>query len=114
MVEQALIVRDMLKEEGIDVAVLNIHTIKPLDTALVTAYAQQMGAMVVSEEHSIIGGLGSAVCEALSGICPIPVIRHGVEDIFGKSAPAKELLAYYGLNAEGIVKKVKLAISLKH
>ena len=114
MVEQALIARDMLKEEGIDVAVLNIHTIKPLDTALVTAYAQQTGAMVVSEEHSVIGGLGSAVCEALSGICPIPVIRHGVEDIFGKSAPAKELLAYYGLNAEGIVKKVKLAISLKH
>ncbi len=114
MVEQALIARDMLKKEGIDVAVLNIHTIKPLDTALVTAYAQQTGAMVVSEEHSIIGGLGSAVCEALSGICPIPVIRHGVEDIFGKSAPAKELLAYYGLNAEGIVKKVKLAISLKH
>ncbi|MBQ8739039.1 MAG: transketolase family protein [Clostridia bacterium] len=114
MVEQALIARDMLKEEGIDVAVLNIHTIKPLDTALITAFAQQTGAMVVSEEHSIIGGLGSAVCEALSGVCPIPVIRHGVEDVFGKSAPAKELLEYYGLNAAGIVKKVKTAISLKH
>ena len=114
MVEQALIARDMLKEEGIDVAVLNIHTIKPLDTALITAFAQQTGAMVVSEEHSIIGGLGSAVCEALSGVCPIPVIRHGVEDVFGKSAPAKELLEYYGLNATGIVKKVKTAISLKH
>ena len=89
-------------------------TIKPLDTALITAFAQQTGAMVVSEEHSIIGGLGSAVCEALSGVCPIPVIRHGVEDVFGKSAPAKELLEYYGLNAAGIVKKVKIAISLKH
>ena len=100
--------------EGISAAVVNIHTIKPLDTQLLIACAQQTGAMVVSEEHSVIGGLGSAVCEALSGVCPIPIIRHGVEDTFGKSAPAKELLEYYGLNAQGIVEKARLALSMKH
>ena len=114
MVEQALIAREILAKDGISAAVVNIHTIKPLDTQLILALAQQTGAMVVSEEHSIIGGLGSAVCEALCGVCPIPVIRHGVEDTFGKSAPAKELLEYFKLNAEGIVEKVKLAISMKH
>lgn len=114
MVEQALIARDLLAMEGISAAVVNIHTIKPLDTQLLIACAQQTGAMVVSEEHSVIGGLGSAVCEALSGVCPIPIIRHGVEDTFGKSAPAKELLEYYGLNAQGIVEKARLALSMKH
>ena len=114
MVEQALLAREMLAAEGISAAVVNIHTIKPLDTQLILACAQQTGAVVTTEEHNIIGGLGSAVCEALSGVCPVPVIRHGVEDTFGKSAPAKELLEYYGLNANGIVEKVKQAIQLKH
>ncbi len=114
MVEQALIASEMLAKEGISASVVNIHTIKPLDTELLIACAQQTGAMVVTEEHSVIGGLGSAVCEALSGVCPIPVVRHGVEDTFGKSAPAKELLEYYNLNANGIVEKVKQALSMKH
>ena len=114
MVEQALLAREMLAAEGISAAVVNIHTIKPLDTQLLIACAQQTGAMVVSEEHSIIGGLGSAVCEALSGVCPIPIVRHGVEDVFGKSAPAKELLEYFNLNAKGIVEKAKIALSMKH
>ena len=114
MVEQALLAREMLAAEGISVAVVNIHTIKPLDTQLILACAQQTGAVVTTEEHNIIGGLGSAVCESLAGVCPVPVIRHGVEDTFGKSAPAKELLEHYGLNANGIVEKVKKAISLKH
>lgn len=114
MVEQALLAKEMLEEEGISACVVNIHTIKPLDKALVIACAQQTGAVVTTEEHSIIGGLGSAVCETLSGVCPVPVVRHGVEDTFGKSAPAKELLEYYNLNAKGIVEKVKLAISMKH
>ena len=114
MVEQALIARDILAEEGISAEVINIHTIKPLDTEMIVASAQQTGVVVTSEEHSIIGGLGSAVCEALSGICPVPVVRHGVEDVFGKSAPAKDLIEYFSLNAKGIVEKVKLALKLKH
>ena len=114
MVEQALLASEMLASEGISAGVVNIHTIKPLDTQLLIALAQQTGAMVVTEEHSVIGGLGSAVCEALAGVCPIPVVRHGVEDVYGKSAPAKELLEYYKLNALGIVEKAKQAIKMKH
>ena len=113
MVEQALIAREMLLADGISAAVINIHTIKPLDNEILIAAAQQTGAIVSTEEHSVIGGLGSAVCEALAGVCPVPVVRHGVEDIYGKSAPAKELLDYYKLNAEGICEKVKIALSMK-
>ena len=113
MVEQALIAREMLLADGISAAVINIHTIKPLDNEILIAAAQQTGAIVTTEEHSVIGGLGGAVCEALAGVCPVPVVRHGVEDIYGKSAPAKELLDYYKLNAEGICEKVKIALSMK-
>ena len=113
MVEQALIAREMLLADGISATVINIHTIKPLDKEILIAAAQQTGAIVTTEEHNVIGGLGSAVCEALAGVCPVPVIRHGVEDIYGKSAPAKELLDYYKLNAEGICEKVKIALSMK-
>ncbi len=113
MVEQALIAREMLASEGISAEVINIHTIKPLDTELIVASAQQTGAVVTTEEHNVIGGLGGAVCETLSGICPVPVVRHGVEDIFGKSAPAKDLLEHFSLNAKGIVEKVKLALTMK-
>jgi transketolase len=113
MVEQALIAREMLLADGISAAVINIHTIKPLDNEILIAAAQQTGAIVTTEEHNVIGGLGSAVCEALAGVCPVPVVRHGVEDIYGKSAPAKELLDYYKLNAEGICEKVKIALSMK-
>ena len=113
MVEQALIAREMLLADGISAAVINIHTIKPLDNEILIAAAQQTGAIVTTEEHCVIGGLGSAVCEALAGVCPVPVVRHGVEDIYGKSAPAKELLDYYKLNAEGICEKVKVALSMK-
>ena len=113
MVEQALIAREMLASEGISAEVINIHTIKPLDTELIVASAQQTGAIVTTEEHNIIGGLGGAVCEAVSGICPVPVVRHGVEDVFGKSAPAKDLIEHFSLNAKGIVEKVKLALTMK-
>ena len=113
MVEQALIAREMLLAEGISAAVINIHTVKPIDKEILIAAAQQTGAIVTSEEHNVIGGLGSAVCEVLAGVCPVPVVRHGVEDVYGKSAPAKELLDYYQLNAEGICEKVKLALSMK-
>ena len=113
MVEQALIAREMLSGMGISASVINMHTVKPLDTKTLVAEAQQTGAVVVSEEHSIIGGLGSAVAECLAEVCPVPVIKHGVNDEFGRSGPAKELIEYYGLNAKGIVEKVKEALKLK-
>ena len=113
MVEQALIAREILRADGISAAVINMHTIKPIDKELLIAEAQQTGAIVTTEEHNIIGGLGGAVAEVLSEVCPVPVVRHGVEDKFGKSGPGKELLEYFGLNAQGIVEKVKIAVSLK-
>ena len=113
MVEQALIAREMLRGDGISASVVNIHTIKPLDTALLIAEAQQTGAIVTTEEHNVMGGLGGAVAEALSEVCPVPVVRHGVPDQFGKSGAGKDLLEYFGLNAKGIVEKVKIALNLK-
>ncbi len=113
MVERALKAAELLKAEGIDAAVINMASIKPLDKELVQKYAAQCGAIVTTEEHSIIGGLGSAVCEAVSEQGACPVIRHGVEDCFGKSGPALDLLDLFKLNAEGIAEKAKLAVSLK-
>lgn len=114
MVEQALIARDMLLPRGITATVINIHTIKPIDKEILIAAAQQTGAVVTTEEHNIIGGLGSAVAEVLSEVCPVPVVRHGVNDEFGKSGPASELIDYYQLNAQGIVEKVLVALSMKN
>ena len=113
MVERALEARELLREEGISASVINMHTVKPLDTQLLIAEAQQTGAIVTTEEHNVLGGLGSAVAEALSEVCPVPVIKHGVPDQFGKSGAGKDLLEYFGLNAQGIVEKVKLALTLK-
>ncbi|MBQ8840732.1 MAG: transketolase family protein [Clostridia bacterium] len=113
MVEEALIAREMLMADGISVAVINMHTVKPLDKEMLLAEAQQTGAIVTSEEHNVIGGLGSAVAEAVAEICPVPVVRHGIEDVFGKSGPAKELIEHYNLNARGIVEKVKQVIEMK-
>ena len=112
-VEQALAARELLAAEGISASVINIHTIKPLDEDLVVAEAQKTGAIVTCEEHSIIGGLGGAVAECLSAKCPTPVLRVGVEDVFGRSGPAKELVSYFGLDAASIAAKAKAAISLK-
>lgn len=113
MVARALEAADLLKEEGIDAAVINMASIKPLDNDLVVKYAEKCGAMVTTEEHSIIGGLGSAVCDLVAERAICPVVRHGVEDTFGQSGPALKLLDLYGLNAEGIAAKAKFAISLK-
>ncbi len=113
MVARALKAADLLKEEGIDAAVINMASIKPLDNDLVIKYAEKCGAMVTTEEHSIIGGLGSAVCDLVAERAICPVVRHGVEDTFGQSGPALDLLDLYGLNAEGIATKAKFAISLK-
>lgn len=113
MVGEAVKAADILADKGINAAVINISSIKPLDKELVVEYAKKCGAAVTSEEHSVIGGLGSAVCEAICENCACPVVRHGVDDKYGKSAAALKVLEHYGLNAEGIVEKAMLSISLK-
>lgn len=113
MVNEALMAADQLAGEGINARVLNIHTIKPLDTEILCKAARETGAIVTAEEHSIIGGLGGAVAEALSACCPVPVLRVGVEDTFGASGPAVEMLKVYGLDAAHIAAKAKQAIACK-
>ena len=113
MVHVALDAAELLKAEGIDARVLNIHTIKPLDNELLIKAARETGAIVTAEEHNIIGGLGSAVAEAVCEAAPVSVLRVGVEDKFGKSGKVPELLEEYGLTAENIAKKAKAAIALK-
>ena len=113
MVQMALEAAERLAGEGISVRVIDMHTIKPLDTDLLLQAARETGCLVTSEEANVVGGLGSAVCEALSGACPVPVVRQGVEDQFGRSGAAQKVLAAYGLTVEGIVDKVRQAISLK-
>lgn len=112
-VEQAMLARELLAAEGISASVVNISTIKPLDEELVVAEATRCGAVVTCEEHNIIGGLGGAVCECLAEKKPTPVLRIGVQDVFGRSGPAKELISYFGLDAASIAAKAKAAISLK-
>ena len=113
MVHLAMEAANMLAEEGISAEVINIHTIKPLDTELIAESAKKTGAVVTAEEHSIIGGFGAAVCEALSESYPVPIMRVGVEDKYGKSGKVPPLLEEYGLTAENIVNKAKKAISMK-
>ena len=103
----------ILESEGISVNLINMATIKPLDKEAVIAAAKKTGCIVTAEEHNIIGGLGSAVSEAVCEEYPVPVVKLGVEDTFGKSGPAVELLHLFGLDAEHIVEKAKLALSLK-
>lgn len=112
-VEQALLARDILAEEGISASVINICTIKPLDEDLIVAEAKKCGCIVTCEEHTVIGGLGAAVCECLAEKCPTPVLRVGINDEFGRSGPAKELVSYYHLDAQSIAEKAKAAIALK-
>ncbi len=113
MVHLALEAADMLAEEGISAEVINIHTIKPLDNGMIVASAKKTGAVVTAEEHSVIGGLGSAVCDVLSAECPTPVLKVGVEDAYGRSGKVPELLEIYGLTAKNIAAKAKLAIAGK-
>lgn len=98
---------EKLAEDGIDAKVINIHTIKPLDEELVVAAAKETGKVVTVEEHSVIGGLGSAVCDVLSEQAPAKVLKIGINDVFGESGPAAELLVKYGLDTESIYKKIK-------
>ena len=113
MVNEALIAAENLEKEGISAAVVNIHTIKPIDKDIIVKAAKETGCIVTSEEHSVIGGLGSAVSEVVTETCPVPVVKHGVYDEFGQSGPAVELLKVYGLDAEHIAEKAKEAIALK-
>ena len=113
MVAEAMKAKDILAEEGICARVINICTIKPVDTELLCTASKETGAIVTAEEHSIYGGLGSAVCEAICETAPCPVIRVGVQDTYGSSGPAKEVLEYYGLTAKNIAENAKKAISAK-
>lgn len=113
MVGMALEAAQALASEGVDVRVINIHTIKPLDQELLVTAARETGCIVTSEEHSVIGGLGEAVCSLLAQRCPVPVVRHGVNDLFGRSGKAWDVLAYFGLTPQGIVDQVHKALALK-
>ena len=106
-VSSALDAAELLKVEGIDAKVINIHTIKPLDKELIVAAAKETGQIVTVEEHSVIGGLGGAVSEALSEEYPVPVKRIGVNDQFGYSGPATALVEKFGLDGKGIAESVK-------
>jgi len=106
-VAESLAAAEMLAADGIDAKVINIHTIKPLDEELVVAAAKETGKVVTVEEHSVIGGLGSAVAEVLSEKAPTKMLKIGVNDTFGESGPAVALIKKYGLDAESIYKKVK-------
>ena len=111
LVNSALEAAAKLEAEGVDAEVINICTIKPLDRELIAASAEKTGKVVTAEEHSIIGGLGGAVCEALAESCPVPVCRIGIEDVFGESGSAEALVAKYGLDGEGVYRKVKKFVS---
>jgi transketolase len=106
-VSESLAAAEKLAADGINAKVINIHTIKPIDEDLIVSAAKECGKVVTVEEHSVIGGLGSAVCEVLSRKAPTPVKTIGIQDCFGESGPAVALLEKYGLNAEGIYSSVK-------
>ena len=112
MVSEALKASELLKAEGIYARVIYIHTIKPLDKEIIAKAAKETGAIVTCEEHYVMGGLGSAVCEAVCETTPVPVKIIGT-DRFGKSGTPAELLVEYGLNAKNIAKTAKEAIGLK-
>ena len=110
MVAEAMEAANALHEQGIDARIINIHTIKPIDRDIIVKAAKETGKIITVEEHSIIGGLGSAVGDVVLEECPVPVIKLGVKDVFGHSGPAKDLLKEYGLCAENIVAVTKAAL----
>ena len=114
MVQRAVVAADMLAGQGVSARVLDVHTIKPLDTEAIIAAARDTGCIVTSEEHSVIGGLGSAVASVCAENCPVPVLRHGVNDEFGRSGKAELVLRAYGLTAEVIAEKAMKAVALKN
>ena len=110
MVAEAVEAGRALAEQGIDARIINIHTIKPIDREIIIKAAKETGKIITVEEHSVIGGLGSAVGDVVLEECPVPVIKIGMNDVFGESGPAKELLKKYGLCAENIVAVTKAAL----
>lgn len=106
-VSESLAAAELLAADGIQAKVVNIHTIKPLDEELVISAAKETGKVVTVEEHSVIGGLGSAICDVLSEKCPTPVKKLGVQDVFGESGPAVKLLEKYRLDAKGIYQDIR-------
>ena len=106
-VAEATIAADLLEADGISVNLINIHTIKPIDEELVVAAAKATGKVVTVEEHSIIGGLGSAVCDVLCAKAPTKMMKIGINDVYGESGPALELIKRYGLDGQSIYEKVK-------
>ena len=113
MVKEAMEAYDLLAAEGISARIINMATIKPIDRDIIVKAAKETGAIVTAEEHSVIGGLGSAVAEVVTEECPVPVIKVGVNDTFGMSGPANDLLGIFGLRAKDIVAKAKEAIAKK-
>ena len=113
MVSVALEAAELLQNEGIKAAVVNIHTIKPIDKELIRRMAATTGAIVTAEEHTVIGGLGAAVAETVCETCPVPVLRVGVNDQFGRSGKVPALLEAYGLTAANLVEKAKAAVGMK-
>ena len=107
MVSEAIKAKEELEKEGINIRVVDMHTIKPIDKELIIKCAKETEKIITIEDHSVIGGLGSAVCEVLSENYPTKVIRMGVKDTFGKSGKAEELLVFFGLTARNIIEKVK-------
>lgn len=113
MVNEALMAAEKLAGEGVSARVVNMATIKPIDRDIIIDSAKKTGFIVTAEEHNIIGGLGSAVAEVVCETVPVPVLRVGVNDTFGKSGPAVELLHEFGLDADNIAAKAKQAVKLK-
>ncbi len=113
LVSMAMDAAKVLANEGISVRVINMATIKPIDKDIIIDAAKKTGAIVAAEEHSIIGGLGSAVAEVVCESCPVPVVRMGVEDKFGHSGKVPPLLEMYGLTVENMIAKIKAAVALK-
>ena len=113
MVQMALEAAEQLAAEGISARVVDMHTIKPLDGDIIKKAAEETGAIVVTEEHNIVGGLGAAVAEFCSENCPVPVVRHGVNDEFGRSGKAPLALKAFGLTPEVIAEKAKKALAMK-
>jgi len=113
MVQQAIKAADLLTQDNINARVIDMHTIKPLDQNMIIKAAAETGAIVTAEEHSIVGGLGSAVCEVICQTKLVPVIRVGVQDCFGRSGEANQLLVKYGLTPENITEAAKRAIQMK-
>ncbi|HNX91954.1 MAG TPA: transketolase family protein [Syntrophomonas sp.] len=113
MVSRCLEAAEQLSRQGIELSVVDMHTIKPLDEEMIVRKACQTGAILTAEEHSIIGGLGSAVCETVCANYPVPVFRMGLNDVFGQSGSPEELMQYYGLTTDKIMENVQLLLKTK-